>query len=451
MNKRINDLHNEKIKKLLIKLSLPAIVSCLITAIYNTVDAIFVGSLGNSAIGAVSLVLPLTIFVASIGFSIGGGSASYISRLLGKKDLKTAKETAATGFIFAFVIGLVVIGVAQIFLPSLLNFFGATPTILPYALKYCRIFLIGSIFSIISIFCVNMNRAQGAAKPAMIILIAGAVLNLILDPIFIYVCNLGVSGAALATLLSQILSAILGLVFLQRKSNVIHLNLKYFRLKKHTIGEILKIGLPIFIMQISMCVSMTLFFIQARAYGDIAIASIGIVNRIAAIGYYIVNGISNGYRTVAGYSYGAKQYDRLKKAKLTSILWTTIFCTIFAIIVVVFNRQLISIFTSDPKVIELASKIIKGVCLLFPFFGLQLIYLTTFIALGRAKEGFILSLAREGLTIVPVIIILPKLIGLKGLIFAQPLADLLNLILLSFFIFRFNCFLKKKINEKVSQ
>lgn len=441
MNKKIRIMSEENIPTALLKLGIPAIVGLLITAVYNFVDAIFVGGLGTSAMGAASIAFPIMMVIMGIGMAMGGGAASYISRLLGEKDKQQANKTAAISFFGSIILGVIVIIPALIFLEPLLKSFGATETILPFAKDYASIFVSGSIFNVINITMNNLARAEGAAKVSMKALLVGAILNIILDPIFIYTFNLGIKGAAIATVISQIVSSILLLRFFQSDKNSIKISIRYFSLSRKIWFEIIKIGTPNLVFQILTSISMGLINTAAVPYGDAAVAAMGIVNRIFAIGSYIIFGFSKGFQPIAGYNYGAKKYSRLKDSINISLRWTTWCCVVLAVIQIIFARPIVSIFTNDPKVIDIGTKAVRAYSIMFPFFGFQIIYMTLFLALGKAREGGVLSLGRQGIFLIPTVLILSRIIGLNGVIFSQAIADFLTMLL--------TLFLSIKLNKKL--
>jgi putative MATE family efflux protein len=442
MDEKIRIMSEEKISRVLLKFGIPAIIGLLITAIYNFVDAIFVGGLGTSAMGAAAIAFPISMVIVGLGLTLGSGAASYISRLLGEKDIELGNRTASTAFFWSIILGIIVIVPSLIFLQPLLRSFGATDTILPFAKDYGYIFIAGSIFSVVNITMNNIVRAEGAAKISMKALMVGAILNIILDPIFIYSFGLGIKGAAIATVISQVVSMILLLAFFSSDKSSIKISTKYFTLSKEIMLEILKIGMPNLVFQILSSASMGLINSAAVPYGDAAVAAMGIVNRIFAIGSYVVFGFSKGFQPIAGYSYGAKKYSRLKELINISLRWTSVFCFGLAVIQIIFASPIVSIFSDDPLVLKIGSRALRAYSIMFPFFGFQVIYMTLFLALGKAREGGILSLGRQGIFLIPTVLILPRIVGLDGVLFSQAIADFFTTLLTVVFSF--------KINDKIS-
>ncbi|MCT4593833.1 MAG: MATE family efflux transporter [Anaeromicrobium sp.] len=447
MNERIRIMNEERISTVLLKFGIPAIVGMLINAIYNFVDAIFVGGLGTSAMGAAAIAFPISMVIIGVGLTLGSGAASYIARLLGKGDRKQANKTASTAFFGSIILGVMIIIPSLIFIEPLLKSFGATKSILPFAKDYGYIFIGGSVFSVMNITLTNIVRAEGAAKMGMKVLIVGAILNMILDPIFIYTLDFGIKGAAIATVISQVVTTILLINFFYSDKSSIKLSVKYFTLSKEILLEIFKIGTPTLIFQILSSASMGLINLAAAPYGDAAVAAMGIVNRIFAIGSYVIFGYSKGFQPIAGYSYGAKKYGRLKESIDISLKWTTYFCLALAITQSIFARQIVSAFSNDPRVLQISARALRAYSIMFPFFGFQIIYMTLFLALGKAREGAILSLGRQGMFLIPTVLILPRIIGLDGVIFSQGIADFFTTLLTLFFSIKINNRIKSMLKS----
>lgn len=442
MDEKIRIMRDESIPKALLKFGLPATLGFLITAIYNFVDAIFVGKLGTNAMGAASVAFPISMVMIGIGLLLGSGAASYISRLLGKEKIQEASVTASTAIYGSIILGTVVIIPSIIFLPQLLRFFGATENIMPYAKDYGYIFVIGSIFSVMNIALNHIARSEGAANLSMIALIIGAILNIILDPLFIYNFNFGIKGAAIATFISQGVSTVLLLKFFYSKKSIVKLSTRYFTFSKKLLIELSKIGTPNFIAQLLAGISMGLINSSAAPYGESSVAAVGIVNRVFAIGTYAIIGFSKGFQPIAGYNYGAKRYDRLKESISYAIKLSTLFCIILAAVEIIFSKQIVAIFTHETLVLKIGIKTLRAYNIIFPLFGFQIIYMRLFLAIGKAKEGLILSLGRQGIFLVPTVLILPHIIGLNGVILSQPIGDLLTVLLTLYF----SSILKNKLN-----
>lgn len=447
-SKKMELLGSASIPKALLAMGIPTMVGMLVNAFYNLVDAYFVGGLGESQMGAISVVYPLGQVVVGLGLLFGNGAASYISRLLGHGDKKNADKVASTALYSSLSVGAVIIIISMVFLKPILSFLGATDSILPYAATYAGIYIISCIFNVFNVTMNNIITSEGAAKTTMCALLTGAILNIALDPIFIYTFDLGVSGAAIATAISQVISTCVYLIYILRKKSIFHFRIKDCTYTKEIITEIFKIGIPTLVFQILTSLSISFINNAARDYGDSAIAGMGIVTRLISIGSLSVFGFIKGFQPIAGYSYGAKKFDRLREAIKISILWSTIFCVIFGLILALFPVAIVSQFTkgsTDMICIGAASLRANGISIMF--FGFYTVYSSLFLALGKGREGFILGACRQGICFIPIILLLPTVWGLNGILYAQPIADILSAIITIFMVIP----LHKKLNEMHKQ
>ncbi|MCR1933770.1 MATE family efflux transporter [Clostridium tepidum] len=417
-------MEKESISKVLLKLSVPAIIAMLINAIYNIVDTMFVGMLDNtSAIAAVSVVYPLFMFIGAIGVMFGVGSASYLSRLLGEKKKEEADRTLTSTIIIGGIFSLIFTVIAIIFLDEFLLMYGATETIMPYAKEYGYTIVLGSIFTIGTGIMSNTIRAEGNSKYSMVAICIGGIINIILDPIFMFKFSMGIKGAAVATVISQIASFIFLLRYYYSKKSYVKLGIKFFKPTFNMFFEIFKIGIPTFINQILASFALGFMNLGAKPYGDAALAAMGIVFRVMSIGFYIVVGIGQGFQPVAGYNYGAKNFERLKKSIKLSIKWSIISAIGISILFIVFSEKCMLIFTRDKEVIKIGIKAFRAASILFPLYGYVNTYAVLYQSLGKAVEAFIVSISRQGIFYIPLMYILPKLMGLNGVIFCQTAAD----------------------------
>lgn len=432
-NKKMELLGSAPIPKALLAMGLPAMIGMMINALYNLVDAYFVGGLGTAQMGAISVAFPLGQVVVGLGLLFGNGAASYISRLLGTGEKETANKVASTALYSSLCVGAVIIICTVIFLNPVLKMLGATGSIMPYAVTYTRIYIISSIFNVFNVTMNNIVTSEGAAKTTMFALLAGAALNMILDPVFIYVLDLGVAGAAIATAISQIVSTAVYLTYIFRKKSVFNFSIKECCYSKEIVSEVLKIGIPTLVFQLLTSLSIALINMQTKVYGDSVIAAMGVVTRVISMGSLMVFGFIKGFQPIAGFSYGAKKYDRLHEAIKISILWSTIFCIIFGAGAALFSSSIISGFTKgDMEMIHAGQKALRANGLSFLLFGFYTVYSSLFLALGKAKEGFILGACRQGICFVPVILLLPMAWDIHGILYAQPIADVLSAIVTVF-------------------
>ena len=441
-------LGSTSIPKALLAMGIPTMIGMLVNAFYNLVDAYFVGGLGESQMGAISVVYPLGQVVVGLGLLFGNGAASYISRLLGRGDKENADKVASTALYSSVSVGAVIIIISMVFLHPILKLLGATDSILPYAATYAGIYIVSCIFNVFNVTMNNIVTSEGAAKTTMCALLTGAVLNIALDPLFIYVFDLGVAGAAIATAISQVVSTCVYLTYIFRKKSVFHFRVKDCTYTKETMSEIFKIGIPTLVFQILTSVSISLINNAAGGYGDSAIAGMGVVTRLISMGSLSVFGFIKGFQPIAGYSYGAKKFDRLREAIKTSSLWSTVFCVIFGVILALFPTAIVSQFTKgDAEMIRIGAASLRANGISIMLFGFYTVYSSLFLALGKGREGFILGACRQGICFIPVILLLPMVWGLNGIMYAQPIADVLSAIITVFMAIP----LHKKLNEMQKQ
>lgn len=436
-SRKLELLGNAPIPKALLAMGLPTMVGMMINALYNLVDAWFVGGLGTSQMGAISVAFPLGQAVVGLGLLFGNGAASCISRLLGNQEREKADRTASTALYGSLLTGTLVIFCAVLFLKPILKLLGATDSILPYAMSYSTIYILSSIFNVFNVTMNNLITSEGAARTTMCALLTGAILNMILDPVFIFSLHLGVAGAAIATAISQLVSTLVYLGYLFTGKSMFHFHIKDCCFSKEILSEIFKIGIPTLIFQILTSLSVTLVNMQAKAYGDSVIAGMGAVTRIISMGSLMVFGFLKGFQPIAGYSCGAGKYRRLREAIRLSILWSTLFCTVYGLLLAFFPEAVISRFTKgDMEMIALGAKALRANGLSFLLFGFYTVYSSLFLALGKAKEGFFLGACRQGICFVPMILILPALAGVSGILYAQPAADVLSAVIALFMAVR---------------
>ena len=441
-------LGSTSIPKALLAMGIPTMIGMLVNAFYNLVDAYFVGGLGESQMGAISVVYPLGQVVVGLGLLFGNGAASYISRLLGRGDKENADKVASTALYSSVSVGAVIIIISMVFLHPILKLLGATDSILPYAATYAGIYIVSCIFNVFNVTMNNIVTSEGAAKTTMCALLTGAVLNIALDPLFIYVFDLGVAGAAIATAISQVVSTCVYLTYIFRKKSVFHFRVKDCTYTKETMSEIFKIGIPTLVFQILTSVSISLINNAAGDYGDSAIAGMGVVTRLISMGSLSVFGFIKGFQPIAGYSYGAKKFNRLREAIKTSILWSTVFCVIFGVILALFPAAIVSRFTKgDAEMIRIGAASLRANGISIMLFGFYTVYSSLFLALGKGREGFILGACRQGICFIPVILLLPIVWGLNGIMYAQPIADMLSAVITVFMAIP----LHKKLNEMQKQ
>lgn len=422
-------LTEEKIPTLVLNMAVPSIISMLITSFYNMADTFFVGQIGTTATAAVGVIFPLMSIIQALGFTFGHGSGNYISRKLGQGEVEDAKKMAATGFVSALVAGAIFGLVGLIFLDGLVGILGATPTIAPYARQYAMYILIGTPFMASSLVLNNQLRFQGSAFFGMIGMGVGAVLNIALDPLFIFVLDMGVSGAALATILSQIVSFCLLLRSCTRGGNIA-ISLKNFSPSWARYKEIARGGTPSLFRQGLGSVATICLNFAAGIYGDAAIAGMSIVTRVLQFANSAIIGLGQGFQPVCGFNYGAKLYGRVRKA-----FWFTVslaFCVLLigSIVGIAFAPQIIAIFRKeDLEVIKIGALSLRLQCIFLPLSAFVVGSNMMLQTIGKPVKASISAAARTGLFFVPAILILPQFFGLLGVQMSQAVADLCSFVL----------------------
>lgn len=409
---------------LVISLAVPTIISMLVTSIYNMADTYFVSKLGTSASGAVGVVFALMAIIQAIGFTVGMGSGSLISRLLGAHRTDEASRVAASGFYMSLLFGALLATAGLLFLDPLMRGLGATATILPYARDYAQYILFAAPVMTTSFVLNNILRAEGQARLAMVGITAGGILNCGLDPLFIFVFKMGIAGAALATALSQLISMLILLSCFVRNRTVCKLSLPKLSRTPDTYLQILKNGLPSFCRQGLASISTVALNVNAAVYGDAAVAAMSIVGKIFMFIFSVTLGIGQGYQPVLGYNYGARNFRRVREAFFFTLKTCIVFmaaCSIGGFAAAPFLMKLF--IATDPDVIAIGSKALRAQCLTMPLIPLGVMCNMTFQSIGKSWTATFLAAARQGIFFLPSILILPRLLGLTGVQITQPLAD----------------------------
>lgn len=442
---RIYLLEEAGVASALLKLGIPTMVGMLISALYNAIDAYFVGGLGMSQMGAVSVVFPIVQIIIGLGMMFGAGASSYISRLLGKGANEQADKTASTSLFSGLLVGTIIIIGIMVFLDPVLTALGSTETILPYARAYAKIYVTGSIINVFTVMMNNLLTAQGATKFTMKAMLTGSIANVILDPIMIYGMDLGIEGAAIATVFSLCINMALYIGYIAKKKGVLRFSVRNIAPSKTIYAEVLKIGIPVLLFQLLASTAMGSINTAAKPYGDFAVAAMGAVTRIMTVVTYVVFGFLKGFQPFAGYNYGAKKYERLKKSIRLCMIWSTVFCIVAAIVLFIFADPIVSLFGTDIEMAGIAAKALRLNAVLFITFGFQMVYASLYLAIGKSLVGSVLSLSRQGIFFFPLVLVLPHVMGLTGVVWVQPMADLLTTILTIVFAVRINHTLSTEI------
>ncbi len=420
----------ESVTKLVVTLSLPTVLNQMISSIYNMADTFFVSSLGESVIGAVSIVFALQSIIQAVGFGLAMGAGSLVSRCLGKKENDAASKYASSAFFSAVFLGLLITALGFIDLEGLLLFFGSTETILPYAKDYAVIILAGAPIMCSSFVLTNILRAEGKAITSMLALTSGGLVNIILDPVFIFALDLGVRGAALATVLSQCVSFLILISFYLTKRSIVKLSARRLSRRLADYGVIVKTGLPTVFRQGLGSLATTLLNMQVKVYGDAAIAAVGIANKVYMLLRSFVIGIGHGFQPVAGYNYGAGKWGRVKKAFwVATALGTAVSCTAAAVLLI-FPREIIMLFNPETeRAVEVGARMLIFLGAALPALGYSTFVNQLYQSLGYVKGATVLASCRQGIFFIPLILILPRVIGLDGILLTQPISDILTFLI----------------------
>ncbi|MDN5341425.1 MATE family efflux transporter [Oceanotoga sp. DSM 15011] len=447
MTDREKMMENESIGKLLLKLSLPATIAMMVQALYNFVDTIFIGrGVGTLGIAAISIGFPIQMVVMAFGQMIGIGGASIISRSLGAKDKDKAELTFGNMVSTGIAMGLIITIFGSLFLDQLLSLFGATETILPYAKDYMQVIIYGSVFFVLGMIFNNTVRAEGAANISMFSLLISAGMNIILDPIFIFTFDMGIRGAALATVISQIIGFSFLLLYYLTNKGILNFNFNPFKWNFKIIIETFAIGSSAFARQVAGSVmAIVLNNLLAVYGGDLSIAIYGVINRLIMFTLMPLFGVAQGYLPISGFNYGAKKFDRVKEVMSLSMIVTSIFSTTGFIILQFFPHFLIGIFSKDLELISQGAPALRIASACIWVVGFQVIGSSLFQAIGKAGPALILSMSRQILIFIPMAFLMSNLFGLLGIWLSFPISDGLSALITLYFVLKENKIMKTKI------
>ena len=433
-NERYLMMTQSPVKKLVLKMAGPTIISMLVTSFYNIIDAAFVGHISTEATAAVGVSFAYMTFINAIGFFYGHGSGNFISQALGAKNYSDAEKMAATGFLSPFIFGAIAGLLGLIFISPLSRAIGATPDIISQSNDYLFYILIGTPFMMSALALNNQLRLQGNAGYAMIGITSGALLNIILDAIFIIGLDMGVTGASLATLISQIVSWIILLIGTRMGGNV-HIRLKNFSPTLENFKQILDGGLPSLCRQVLACTATICLNHSAAIYATAGneastIAAFAIVSRCMMFAFSIVLGIGQGFQPICGFNYGAKLYKRVRESYTFTMSIMTIFLLISGTLGFIFAPEIISFFRNeDPELIAVGTRVMRWQCISFPLIGLSTSTNMLLQTLRITWPATILSMCRQGIFFIPILYIAPLLLGLQGVEMTQAIADVLTFLL----------------------
>jgi len=445
-------LEKERIGKLLFEFSLPAIIGMMVMASYNIVDRIFVGrGVGALAISGIAITFPAIIIFMAFAMLVGIGATAVISIRLGEKKTEQAEETLGNALTLAIIISILLTAIFYAFLDPILKAFGGSGEVFQYAKEFSQIMLIGGVFQMVSFTMNNIIRGEGNPKMAMTTMIIGAVLNTVLNPIFIFGLHWGIRGSAWATVFSQGVSTAWVLAYFFGKKSHVHFHYRNLKLKKDIVLKIFSIGVSPFTMQIAASIVIVIFNKSLQHYGgDLAIASMAITNAVAMFILMPIFGINQGVQPIIGYNFGAKLYARVRRVFILAIYAATIICVLGFIVVMFLSTYIVDFFAKGNfELIDIGSRAIRIYLLMLPFLGYQIVNAAYFQAIGKAKNAMILTVTRQVVFLIPAILILPQFFNLDGVWMAGPVADSMSAILSAIFLYNELRILKKLERENI--
>ncbi|MDO5419521.1 MAG: MATE family efflux transporter [Bacteroides sp.] len=436
-------LGTESIGKLLMQYAVPAIIAMTASSLYNMVDSIFIGhGVGTMALSALALTFPLMNLGAAFGALVGVGAATLISVKLGQKDYDTAQRVLGNVFVLNILLGLAFTIIVFPFLDPILYFFGGSDETVGYARQFMEIILLGNVVTHLYLGLNAVLRASGHPKQAMYATIATVAINTILAPIFIFMFDWGIRGAAIATMSAQVIALLWQLKLFNNANELLHFRRGIFRLKRKIVFDSLAIGMSPFLMNLAACLIVILINQGLKKYGgDLAIGAFGIVNRLVFIVVMIVMGLNQGMQPIAGYNFGAKLYDRVNKVLKLTIIYATCVTTFGFLVGMLAPNLVVGIFTSDAELTGLSATGLRITVMFFPIIGFQMVTSNFFQSIGMAGKAIFLSLTRQMLILLPCLLILPHFFGVAGVWYSMPVSDLLaSLIALVMLVYQFRKF-----------
>lgn len=446
---KIDIFENYPVYKSLLYLATPTILGMLVNVFYNMVDTFFVGQTGDpNQVAAVSLTMPIYLLLMAFGNIFGIGGASYISRNLGAKQYDKVKQISSFGFYASIIVGFISMAVFLIFMPFILKISGASENTYQFAKDYLIIVGIGAPFVVNQMAMGQIVRSEGASKEAMIGMMIGTVVNIILDPIMILYMNMGVAGAALATIIGNACSTVYYIWHILGKKTFLSIKFKDFSMQSDILKNVLSIGIPVSINNILMSASNILINNYAASFGDNVVAGLGVAQRLFTLIILVFVGLGQGVQPFIGYNFAAKNYKRMNGAIKLSCLSSVITGTILLILSFIFSNQAVKVFINNEDVIDYGVKFLIANYSVAPIIGFQFVFMSTFQALGKAIPSLFLSLSRQGIAFIPTIIIGTKLFGINGIVWAQPIADIVSVILATvMYIYIYRKMKKRALSE----
>lgn len=431
-------LGTESVKKLLLRYAIPSIVAMLSSSLYNMIDSIFIGhGVGAMAISGLAITMPIMNVIAALGTLVSVGGATLMSVKMGQGDKKSAEYILSNVLMLNVIIGLCLTAAGVIFLDDILYFFGASENTIPYAREFMHIILSGTAVTHVYLGLNDMLRASGYPGKAMGVILTAIAINCILNPLFIFGFKWGIAGSAFATVIAQTVAMSIELVHFMRNKHFIHFERKMFGLKAHIVKGIFSIGVSPFLMNI--CASIVVIFINKSLMtygGDFYVGAYGIINRVLMVFIMIVIGLNQGMQPIVGYNFGARKFDRVARALRYAIFAAVAVTTSGFLMAEIFPHLLANMFTGDQELIDIASHGMRIVLIMFPIVGFQMVTANFFQSIGKVRKAILLSLTRQMLFLVPLLIILPRFMGTLGVWISMPIADSLATVLAVFLLTR---------------
>ncbi len=432
----IQMLAEGKMSKTLFRLCLPAVAAMAVNGIYNVVDAFFIGLTGDmGAIGAISVIFPLFVVITALGIFLGIGASSYISRCLGAKAILKANDAASTAVIFSLILGAVSTVTGFLLMRPMLYLFGAREVIMPYASAYTSWILYGNIFAVLNVTLAGIIRAEGNTIYPTVAMLSGTVLNIALDPVFIFAAGLGIKGAAIATLISYITTSIISIYYYLSNKAVIKIRLRLASISKENSVEIIKVGFPAMTKQVLLAVVFCMINMLSAGYGENAVTAAGICAKVNSFMAMTMMGITQGFMPVAGFNFGAKNYARVLDAFKKILFVLLLFAVICSLLYLLLSDELIRIFCRDEAVIRIGEQFMIAFAVGTIPLAVSFLMDALFFACGLARAAMLLSISRQGLIFIPLVLIADRLYQLQGVIWSSAAADTLSSILIALPLF----------------
>jgi len=429
-------LERAPVPQAILHLAIPTILSMMVQILYNLTDTFFIGKLNDPyQVAAVTIALPVFMIQMAIAGIFGNGGASYLSRLLGNKSYYEARETTSTAIFCVSALSVVVGIAAYLMIDRILIGVGASANTYPHAHKYMQIILLGSPVVMLNFALSQLIRAEGAARKAMMGMLIGTGVNIVLDPLFIFVFRMGVSGAAVATLIGNACGVAYYAVYYTSSKCLVPPSLKTLHLRREIFHQIGKIGIPASLSHIMMSIGSSLSYNLASSYSDHHVAALGVAMRVFSIPIFIFIGLAVGIQPLLGYSYGARNYARLKETIRVSLIMAMSLALLFLLLFALFPRALIETFIVQPDVVSIGTTVLGAYVFAIPFAATGMIFMIVLQAMGKALPALIVALSRQGIVYIPAIFLLNRIWQFEGLIFALPSADAVTVLISACFVF----------------